>query len=94
MVGIVVTGAGRAFCAGADMKLLSDLADSDGADGTHDAAVDAVDAVTGDFDGRLTYLMSLNKPVIAAVNGAVAGMAFPFALLAATSAWSLPTRRS
>ena len=32
----------------------------------------------GEFGGRFPYVMTLDKPVIAAVNGAVAGMAFPF----------------
>ena len=34
----------------------------------------------GDFAGRFPYLMTIDKPIIAAVNGAVAGMAYPFAL--------------
>lgn len=81
VVGIVVTGAGRAFCAGADMNLLADL--SGGADPTEAAAEGAVipegDHAT-DFDGRFGYLMTCPKPIIAAVNGATAGMAYPFAL--------------
>jgi enoyl-CoA hydratase/carnithine racemase len=85
VVGIVVTGAGRAFCAGADMNLLSDL--TDGGDGGGLAAGEqpaepqpAEPRPAGDFGGRLSYVMAIEKPVIAAVNGAVAGMAFPFAL--------------
>ena len=80
VVGIVVTGAGRAFCAGADMKVLTSL--SDGAAGAaDDAATTAGSAdATDDFAGRFPYVMTIDKPVIAAVNGAVAGMAFPFVL--------------
>ena len=40
----------------------------------------ADDGEPGDFDGRFGYLMTTPKPIIAAVNGAVAGMAYPFAL--------------
>jgi enoyl-CoA hydratase/carnithine racemase len=80
VVGIVITGAGRAFCAGADMNLLSGLAKGDDgggiAGGERPACADSGD----DFAGRFPYLMMIDKPVIAAVNGAVAGMAFPFAL--------------
>ena len=34
----------------------------------------------GDFSGRFPYLMMVDKPIIAAINGAVAGMAYPFSL--------------
>ena len=88
VVGIVVTGAGRAFCAGADMKSLTALSSGGGDDdGEGDRQERASDGerpwwrtVDGDFNGRLTYPMAMKKPVIAAVNGAVAGMAYPFAL--------------
>ena len=81
VVGIVITGAGRAFCAGADMNLLNSL--SQGGDGAGVAAGGdrpASQSPEGDFGGRFPYVMTIDKPVIAAVNGAVAGMAFPFAL--------------
>ncbi len=82
VVGIVVTGAGRAFCAGADMKALTALSSGDG--DTEERASDGERpswrTVDGDFSGRLTYPLAMQKPVIAAVNGAVAGMAYPFSL--------------
>jgi enoyl-CoA hydratase/carnithine racemase len=80
VVGIVITGAGRAFCAGADMNMLSDL--TEGGDGGGLAAGEQPTGQEpdGDFSGRFPYVMMIDKPVIAAVNGAVAGMAFPFAL--------------
>ena len=83
VVGIVVTGAGRAFCAGADMNLLSGIAA--GGDGggvaSEPAAARTPDAEPdGDFAGRFPSLMAIDKPIIAAINGAVAGMAYPFAL--------------
>ncbi len=84
VVGIVITGAGRAFCAGADMKALGALSGADGggggtAAGSGDSARSR-GSEEDDFGGRFPYLMMLDKPVIAAVNGAVAGMAFPFTL--------------
>ncbi len=88
VVGIVVTGAGRAFCAGADMNLLSGIA-AGGDGGGVAAAPERCTAARGrarppnsdgDFAGRFPYLMTIDKPIIAAVNGAVAGMAYPFAL--------------
>jgi enoyl-CoA hydratase/carnithine racemase len=81
VVGIIVTGAGRAFCAGADMKTLSTLSDRSGGDRPDRAAAAGDTATaTGEFSGRFPYLMTIDKPIIAAVNGAVAGMAFPFSL--------------
>ncbi len=58
---IVVTGAGRGFCAGADMDVLQGIGgggDGGGARETRDA----------------TYALSVPKPIIAAVNGACAGL--------------------
>lgn len=76
VVGIVITGDGRAFCAGADMNMLSSL--SSGGDGGGIAAPPPPGG--DDFSGKYTFLMKSPKPVIAAINGAVAGMAFPLVL--------------
>ena len=84
VVGIVVTGAGRAFCAGADMNVLTDLTEGRAPSGRSVAdeqgAQSSQPEPDGEFTGRFPYVMTVDKPVIAAVNGAVAGMAFPFVL--------------
>jgi len=83
VVGIIITGAGRAFCAGADMKLLSNISSGNESSNDAGAAVAEGEAAAGsndDFDGRFPFLMTTPKPIIAAINGAVAGMAFPFSL--------------
>lgn len=83
---IVVTGAGRGFCAGADLQALDGLADS----GTYPAAPAppaeagtpaagspaAAGEVRADFDHPHTWPLGLRKPVIAAVNGPAAGVGF------------------
>jgi enoyl-CoA hydratase/carnithine racemase len=83
VVGIVITGAGRGFCAGADLSRLSAVsAGNRTVEEAADLAADPGDESFGD-DLRLgtyTYLMSVPKPVIAAINGPVAGMAVPIAL--------------
>lgn len=83
VVGIVITGAGRAFCSGADLGVLSSLAEGGSAGGADDG--DALDVqrespLPEDFAGEYTYLLATPKPVIAAINGAIAGMAVPIAL--------------
>jgi enoyl-CoA hydratase/carnithine racemase len=67
---IVVTGAGRGFCAGADMKQLQALGD-----GTVD-----VDAGTQERRPQ-TLPLSIPKPIIAAINGACAGIGLVQALM-------------
>jgi enoyl-CoA hydratase/carnithine racemase len=81
VVGIVVTGAGRAFCAGADMKNLQALSSGGDVDVVPEGLdVTPQEPLPPDFDGEYTWLLAVNKPVIAAINGAIAGMAVPIAL--------------
>ena len=84
VVGIVVTGAGRGFCPGMDMNALDNL--SSGAGSAEDLS--ALDASPGDpelgenFKVTFTYLCSVRKPIVAAINGACAGLGMAFVLLA------------
>lgn len=66
---IVVTGAGRGFCAGADMDMLQGIGDAGGS---------ARDPETRAH----THATSIPKPVIAAINGACAGLGFVHAMMA------------
>lgn len=72
---IVVTGSGRAFCAGADMGDLTAISAA-----TVDAAADTdVGKLVGARHPHV--VMSLRKPVVAAINGACAGMGLTLALV-------------
>lgn len=74
---IVLTGAGRGFCAGADMSLLSNVADRGLDEGTRDRALQTGEARKGvrrDFQKKYSYFPAVEKPVIAAINGPVVGL--------------------
>jgi enoyl-CoA hydratase/carnithine racemase len=81
VVGIVITGAGRGFCAGADMNLLAGIAGGNTEAANRDLSGEVGRASWGDdLRGEYMYLMSVAKPIIAAINGPVAGMGVPIAL--------------
>lgn len=67
---IVLTGAGRGFCAGADMD---DLAAA--GEGTRD-----MEAILRDRPRPRTFPLTIRKPLIAAINGAAAGLGLVEAL--------------
>lgn len=74
---IVLTGAGKAFCSGIDAGM---LAKESRRKPTPQASAEAEEKPKKRRKLDLTYLMQIEKPVIAAINGACAGMAFPLAL--------------
>ncbi len=69
---VVLTGAGRAFCAGGDLKTLGVLAD---------APMAARELLLG-LHRAVLAMTDLEKPVVAAVNGDAAGAGFNLALAA------------
>src|SRR6202044_4142407 len=74
---IVLTGAGRGFCAGADMSLLSSVA-AQGLDEDVARRVSSGDAsregLRPDFQRKFSYFLGVAKPVIAAINGPAVGL--------------------
>ncbi len=77
---IVLTGAGRGFCAGADMSLLSGIAEHGLAEGpaplSHAPDRPVKPGIPADFQRKYSYFPSIRKPVIAAVNGPAVGLGF------------------
>lgn len=70
---VVLTGSGRAFCAGADMGDLSSIS------GTVIGGDTDVDKLVG--ERHPLFVTTLRKPVIAAINGACAGIGMTQALM-------------
>jgi len=89
---IVLTGAGRGFCAGADMNLLQGIQSSGQRDTPAVADKDLAPRFTSGFGPnlddefgdmrRFAYFMRTKKPIIAAINGPAAGIGLIMALYA------------
>jgi enoyl-CoA hydratase/carnithine racemase len=80
---IILTGAGRGYCAGADMDMLQGLqsdANAASADGAADLQVEFDASVPAAFRGEYSFPLGLQKPVIAAVNGVAAGLGLSYML--------------
>lgn len=67
---VIVTGAGKGFCSGADLALL-------------DAGADALDGFASGFDAHRLFAFAgaMSKPLVIAVNGPAAGAGFVLTLI-------------
>ena len=66
VVGIVITGAGRGFCAGLDAQTLAAVTAEGGSRARRELA-------PGELPGLFSYFLEVPKPIVAAVNGVAAG---------------------
>jgi 2-(1,2-epoxy-1,2-dihydrophenyl)acetyl-CoA isomerase len=71
---VLLTGEGRAFCSGADLK--------EGADKALDGKLDTYQTLTRWYHPIVTTIRQMPKPVVTAVNGPAAGAGLSLALAA------------
>jgi enoyl-CoA hydratase/carnithine racemase len=82
VIGTVLTGAGKGFCSGVDMNSLSTMSAAGRRVGE---SFEHLQCDPGNPDGDIdfksapAYFLGLRKPLIAAVNGACAGLGFSYA---------------
>jgi enoyl-CoA hydratase/carnithine racemase len=80
---IILTGAGRGFCAGADMGGLQAIGAGASADRSTTASVDLSGGSTlAEFRMNYSYFPAIPKFIIAAINGPAAGLGFVIPLYA------------
>jgi enoyl-CoA hydratase len=72
---VILTGAGRGFCAGADLQDFNDMPDSD-----NYGDIPAAMLYQQRIVGIVSRMRRVRKPIIAAVNGPAAGGGFAFVL--------------
>ena len=69
---VVITGAGRAFCAGGDVRAMADLIE--------DKDADEFSRLLGSARRVITAIRQMTKPVIASIGGPASGAGFNLAL--------------
>lgn len=82
VVGTVLTGAGRGFCSGVDMNALGGMSEAGKRLGNSYEHLKASPGNPDDdpnYKSSPTYFLGLRKPLIAAINGAAAGLGFSYA---------------
>src|SRR5690606_30025047 len=77
---IVLTGSGKAFCSGQDLAEIRGRYEAPEGDGPTGAPLDFGTHLRKKYNGLIQRIRTLEKPVVAAINGVAAGAGVSFAL--------------